>query len=154
MDCLQHNIQHIGCMDCGFLCLIREENCSDINSSGSVVSAGIQSSHACSGRAAQGIKELFKPAYIETYNKGLLKKKAEQARKILASCVLCPRQCKVDRLSGETGVCKTGARAMVSSYNAHFGEEAPLVGQKWFRHNIFYTLQPSLCFLSELRHKS
>ena len=87
---------------------------------------------------------MFKPAYIETYKKGLLKKKAEYARKILASCVLCPRQCKVDRLLGETGICKTGSRAMVSSYNAHFGEEAPLVGQNGSG-TIFFTHCNLLC---------
>ncbi|MBU0545565.1 MAG: radical SAM protein, partial [Proteobacteria bacterium] len=87
---------------------------------------------------------MFQPAYIETYKKGLLKKKAEQARRILGSCVLCPRQCKVDRLSGETGVCKTGARAMVSSYNAHFGEEAPLVGRNGSG-TIFFTHCNLLC---------
>lgn len=87
---------------------------------------------------------MLKPAYIETYKKGLLKKKAEQAAKILASCVLCPRQCKVDRLSGETGVCKTGALAMVSSYNAHFGEEPPLVGRNGSG-TIFFTNCNLLC---------
>lgn len=35
----------------------------------------------------------------------------------------------MDRRAGETGYCKTGARAIVASYNAHFGEEAPLVGR-------------------------
>jgi putative pyruvate formate lyase activating enzyme len=35
----------------------------------------------------------------------------------------------VNRLSGETGVCKTGRLASVSSFNAHFGKEAPLVGE-------------------------
>jgi putative pyruvate formate lyase activating enzyme len=34
----------------------------------------------------------------------------------------------VNRSDGETGYCHTGARARVASYNAHFGEEAPLVG--------------------------
>jgi putative pyruvate formate lyase activating enzyme len=87
---------------------------------------------------------VFQPAYIETYKKGLLKKKAEEARKILASCVLCPRMCRADRLSGETGICKTGARAMVSSYNAHFGEEAPLVGRNGSG-TIFFTHCNLLC---------
>ncbi len=34
----------------------------------------------------------------------------------------------MDRLAGETGVCKTGRKAVVSSIHAHFGEESPLVG--------------------------
>ncbi|MBW2364550.1 MAG: hypothetical protein JRF25_05645 [Deltaproteobacteria bacterium] len=71
---------------------------------------------------------LNEPVYIESFKKGLLKKKAEAAWDILKSCVLCPRKCGVDRQSGETGVCKTGMNALVSSYNPHFGEEAPLVG--------------------------
>jgi putative pyruvate formate lyase activating enzyme len=87
---------------------------------------------------------VFQPAYIETYKKGLLKKKAEDARKILSSCVLCPRKCEVDRLSGETGICKTGSMAVVSSYNAHFGEEAPLVGRNGSG-TLFFTNCNLLC---------
>ncbi|MFQ5826812.1 MAG: radical SAM protein, partial [Dehalococcoidia bacterium] len=41
---------------------------------------------------------------------------------------LCPRRCGADRLAGETGKCRTGQRAVVSSFSPHFGEEAPLVG--------------------------
>jgi len=70
----------------------------------------------------------FEPAYIETYKKGLLKEKIAQAHEILEACVLCPRACGVDRLSGELGICQTGEHAIVSSYNPHFGEESPLVG--------------------------
>ncbi len=70
----------------------------------------------------------FRPAYIEAFENGALADKREQSFKILKSCILCPRKCKVDRLSGETGVCKTGERAWVSSYSPHYGEEAPLVG--------------------------
>ena len=73
---------------------------------------------------------LFQPVYIDTYNSGLLGKKIKHAREILKSCTLCPRKCKVDRLSGETGICKTAGNAYVSSYDAHFGEEVPLVGKK------------------------
>jgi putative pyruvate formate lyase activating enzyme len=36
--------------------------------------------------------------------------------------------CRVDRTTGERGVCGTGARAIVASYGPHFGEESPLVG--------------------------
>jgi len=34
----------------------------------------------------------------------------------------------VNRLAGETGICRAGARARVSSAFPHFGEEEPLVG--------------------------
>jgi putative pyruvate formate lyase activating enzyme len=48
---------------------------------------------------------------------------------MLRSCRLCPRECKVNRLEGDKGFCDTGRNAKVASYNAHFGEEAPLVGK-------------------------
>lgn len=69
-----------------------------------------------------------KPSYIALYNSGELDKRIQQAHKLLEQCTLCPRKCKVNRLAGETGFCKTGSKARVASYNAHFGEEAPLVG--------------------------
>ena len=69
------------------------------------------------------------PCYMESYEKGLLVQKAEQARALLGPCILCPRQCRKDRLNGETGVCRTEQRAVVSSFHPHFGEEEPLVGR-------------------------
>jgi len=90
----------------------------------------------------------FEPAYMETFQNGLLKEKIRKAHKMLGACVLCPRRCKVDRLSGETGVCQTGMQALVSSYNPHFGEEAPLVG----RHGsgtIFFTHCNLLCIFCQ-----
>ncbi|MFP4214048.1 MAG: radical SAM protein [Desulfohalobiaceae bacterium] len=60
----------------------------------------------------------------------LLQDRAQQALQVLRECRLCPRQCAVDRLGGETGVCQTGRQALVASYNLHFGEEAPLVGEQ------------------------
>ena len=46
----------------------------------------------------------------------------------MADCRICPRECGVNRFEGELGFCSTGRKAKVASYNAHFGEEAPLVG--------------------------
>jgi len=57
-----------------------------------------------------------------------LKDKIRLAEEILKSCTLCPRNCKVDRTAGELGFCRTGEKPFVSSWNPHFGEEAPLVG--------------------------
>ncbi len=57
---------------------------------------------------------------------------------MLEECCLCPRQCRVNRLAGESGKCRITKQAVVSSYGPHFGEEAPLVG----RHGsgtIFFT---------------
>jgi putative pyruvate formate lyase activating enzyme len=69
------------------------------------------------------------PAYQNAWRESRLRTVAELARKALSSCTLCPRQCRVDRTAGETGFCRTAGQALVASYNAHFGEEAPLVGR-------------------------
>jgi putative pyruvate formate lyase activating enzyme len=68
------------------------------------------------------------PSYIKLHEQGLLKDRIRSAMALLEACRVCPRTCGVNRLEGEKGVCGTGIKAMVSSYGAHFGEEAPLVG--------------------------
>ncbi len=70
----------------------------------------------------------FKAVYLETNASGDLDSKIAEARSILEDCVLCPRKCRVNRSQGETGICKTGANAVVCSFHPHFGEESPLVG--------------------------
>ena len=79
----------------------------------------------------------FQPSYLNLSPK-VLKEKVHAAEDILKSCTLCPRNCHVDRTSGEVGFCRTGDKAFVSSWNAHFGEEAPLVGTKGSG-TIFFT---------------
>ncbi len=71
---------------------------------------------------------MFEPAYLSALKEGSLQEKMDRAREKLLECNICPRNCKVNRLQGETGFCKIGIRAVVSSANPHFGEEAPLVG--------------------------
>jgi putative pyruvate formate lyase activating enzyme len=92
--------------------------------------------------------EPFQPAYIRTFEKGLLQQKIKAARKLLSPCKLCPRKCGVDRLSGEIGVCKTASQAWVSSYNSHFGEESPLVG-KHGSGTIFFTHCNLMCLFCQ-----
>jgi len=69
----------------------------------------------------------FVAAYLEL-SREELKEKISLAEAILKKCNLCPRKCEVDRTEGEQGFCKTGDKPFISSYNPHFGEEAPLVG--------------------------
>jgi len=71
----------------------------------------------------------MKPSYIALYQDGTLRDRAKEALARLASCDLCPRDCGVNRLEGETGFCGAGRKIKIASYNAHFGEEAPLVGR-------------------------
>ena len=67
-------------------------------------------------------------AAYRTLSRKEFDKKVHLAWQKLKNCDLCPRICGIDRTSGEMGFCKTGDRPYVSSYNPHFGEEAPLVG--------------------------
>lgn len=90
----------------------------------------------------------FSPVYIKTYQDGLLKDKIKQAYNLLENCFLCPRKCGVNRLNNEKGICKTGKNAIVSSYNPHFGEEAPLVG-KYGSGTIFFTNCNLLCIFCQ-----
>lgn len=70
------------------------------------------------------------PAYKQLYHSGELAKRAARAHQFLEDCSLCPQRCRVNRLSGDTGKCRTASKALVSSYEPHFGEESPLVGSK------------------------
>ena len=69
------------------------------------------------------------PSYLKLYHNGELSIRLKKALNLIKSCHLCPRKCKVNRLKDEIGFCRTGRKAKVASYNAHFGEEAPLVGR-------------------------
>jgi putative pyruvate formate lyase activating enzyme len=79
----------------------------------------------------------FEPAYIQT-GRAAFQKKRRAAHAMLKSCTLCPRHCRVDRTAGKTGICQTGNQAWVAGVDAHFGEEAPLVGTKGSG-TIFFT---------------
>ncbi len=72
---------------------------------------------------------MFKPSYITLYNSGELTERIKKANEALKECQLCPRRCKVNRLAGEKGICKTAELPIVSNYSPHFGEESPLVGR-------------------------
>jgi putative pyruvate formate lyase activating enzyme len=70
------------------------------------------------------------PSYLELYNNGRLEKLAEEAMKMLESCCICPRKCKVNRLKNERGFCKTGLKPKVCSSMPHHGEEPPISGAR------------------------
>lgn len=70
----------------------------------------------------------FRPGYISLHRSGELKKRGEALWGLLGACSLCPRECGVDRISGEKGFCQAGSKLKVASFFAHFGEERPLVG--------------------------
>jgi putative pyruvate formate lyase activating enzyme len=70
----------------------------------------------------------FEPAYLKLLRNGELAQRVAQAHAMLASCCVCAWECRVDRLAGKLGICRTAEHAMVSSYGPHMGEEDPLRG--------------------------
>jgi putative pyruvate formate lyase activating enzyme len=71
----------------------------------------------------------FRAAYLESERSGQLAARARELFAIYKSCRLCPRQCGVNRLKGELGVCRSTSRLKIFSMHPHFGEERPLVGR-------------------------
>jgi putative pyruvate formate lyase activating enzyme len=71
----------------------------------------------------------FRPAYLDLLESGELDRRAKEALAHLENCDGCAWHCGVNRHLRRLGICRTGARAMVSSYGAHMGEEPPLSGQ-------------------------
>lgn len=73
----------------------------------------------------------WEPAYRALHRSGELARRAREARRRLASCDLCARYCRVNRLESVRGaVCRTGVRAVVHGYGPHHGEEDPLRGTR------------------------
>jgi putative pyruvate formate lyase activating enzyme len=71
----------------------------------------------------------YEPHYLELHRSGELDRRARTALELLGTpCRVCPRECSVDRLADERGLCKIGRRATVASFFPHFGEENCLRG--------------------------
>jgi putative pyruvate formate lyase activating enzyme len=71
----------------------------------------------------------YEPPYFELHRRGELERRAREALDVLGRpCRVCPRECSVDRLADERGLCKVGRRAVVASHFPHFGEENCLRG--------------------------
>ena len=58
----------------------------------------------------------------------LMKPRLELAKQMYEKCLLCPRECEVNRTLSEKGVCKIGSELKYSSANLHYGEEPPISG--------------------------
>jgi putative pyruvate formate lyase activating enzyme len=69
------------------------------------------------------------PSYLALYRSGELAERAARAlERLAAPCRVCPRECSVDRLADEPGLCRIGRYALVASHFPHFGEENCLRG--------------------------
>jgi putative pyruvate formate lyase activating enzyme len=83
-------------------------------------------------------KESVYPSYLQLHKEKLLDQRVEKLYSYYENCNLCPRDCRVDRLHGETGKCQASHKVKVSSAAPHFGEESPLVG-KYGSGTIFFS---------------
>nr|HID14755.1 radical SAM protein [Anaerolineae bacterium] len=73
------------------------------------------------------VSTAFEPAYLALLRSGELKRRVQAAYERLHACDFCGRECRVDRYE-RVGSCKTGVRAVVTSFHPHLGEEDPLRG--------------------------
>jgi len=73
---------------------------------------------------------LNEPSYLSLHRCGELARRVEQAWAILKNCRLCPHECGVDRLAGETGLCRSGAKVKIASWTLHRWEEPPISGSR------------------------
>jgi putative pyruvate formate lyase activating enzyme len=69
----------------------------------------------------------FEPAYL-SLPRAELERRVGLGLRELEDCCACPRECRVNRLAGETKACRTGRHARVASAFPHFGEEDCLRG--------------------------
>ena len=76
--------------------------------------------------------------------------------KLLEKCSLCPRKCRVNRLEGNSGYCKSGSGFEISSILIHHGEEPAISGKKGIC-NVFFSrcnLQCIFCQNYQISRKS
>jgi len=71
----------------------------------------------------------FEPAYLALLRSGELKRRVQAGYERLHACDFCGRECRTDRYE-QPGACRTGTRAVVSSFGPHMGEEDPLRGDR------------------------
>ena len=111
---------------------------------GSIVANGNKSDFDMSLHPDNKTNE-FEPGYLKLHRKGELRVRAQILWDMMKTCRLCPRECEQDRIRGQKGdYCNATSQLQVSSYNPHFGEEAPLVGENGSG-TIFFTNCALLC---------
>lgn len=98
---------------------------------------------ASAGGSAAVRRKDWQPAYFRLGEREV-GKRATALKAFYKACRLCPRECGVNRLEREKGVCGSASMARVASFHAHFGEERPLVGRRGSG-TIFFSRCNLLC---------
>jgi putative pyruvate formate lyase activating enzyme len=66
------------------------------------------------------------PSSLALARSGVPAERARDALELLAHpCRVCPRECTVDRLADERGLCRIGRRAVVASAGSGGGPSSP-----------------------------
>ena len=73
---------------------------------------------------------MYQPGYLRLFESGELEKRVKQLNSRLRNCDICPHACGIDRLTENTGYCRSSRFAYVCSYCTHHGEETPLSGSR------------------------
>ena len=68
------------------------------------------------------------PLYLEKLSFPEIKQKKDALHKLFIECRICPNECMARRTEGETGLCNSTNKLIISSVGPHYGEEPPLVG--------------------------
>ncbi len=84
---------------------------------------------AAVARDRAALDPAFEPPYVKLHRSGELRRRGDALFELMRSCRLCPRECGLDRLSGEEGFCGASAQLRVAQFVPHHGEERPLVGR-------------------------
>lgn len=93
------------------------------------------------------------PSYLSLGSKEIKKRGLELYNR-LSNCDICPRECKVNRIMGQKGVCGSDYKLYISSYHLHFGEEKIISGYSGSG-TIFFTncsLKCIFCQNYEISH--
>lgn len=85
------------------------------------------------------------PAYVNLSEQEF-EERIKEAYSLLEECCLCPHRCKTRRKEGQTGICRCGILPVVSSCNAHHGEEPPVSGLRGSGTIFFTNCNMRCCF--------
>lgn len=74
----------------------------------------------------RGLSTAMSETRLKVDEASMLDLKVEIAWRLLQSCCLCSHRCDVNRVQGETGVCRLGTEAIVAEHFIHIAEEPPV----------------------------
>ncbi|HTP29888.1 MAG TPA: radical SAM protein [Anaeromyxobacteraceae bacterium] len=82
------------------------------------------------GEVSSPAREMLEPGYQRLFRTGALRARADEARRHMEACDLCPNRCGVNRRAVKVGAtCQTYERARVHAAFPHHGEEDVLRGR-------------------------